>query len=215
MPYIYSLAWRVHNDDYTIQRPLVMDWRTDPRTWNIPDEFMFGPAILVNPVLKADVTKRSVYLPASAAWFNFWTGETIKGGEDIDAAAALDRLPLFIRAGSILPMGPEIEYAEEKPEGPVEVRVYTGADGSFTLYADEGDNYNYEKGAHASIPIQWSEADKTLTIGNRIGQYAGMPQHIQFHVVWVSSGHGAGPGVVKNPDQTIDYSGSSVSVKQR
>ncbi len=153
-------------------------------------------------------------MPASVAWYNFWTGETVSGSEDIDADAPLDRIPLFVRAGSILPMGPEIEYAEEKPDGPIELRVYTGADGAFTLYADEGDNYNYEKGAHATIPIRWSEGDKTLTIGDRAGQYAGMPQHIQFHVVWVAAGHGAGLDVVGNPDQTVDYSGSSISVKE-
>jgi alpha-D-xyloside xylohydrolase len=215
MPYIYSLAWRVHQEDYTIQRPLVMDWRSDPRTWNIPDQFMFGPSILVNPVLKANATKRSVYLPASPAWYNFWTGEKVSGSEDIEADAPLDQTPIFVRAGSILPMGPEIEYADEKPAGPIELRVYTGADGTFTLYADEGDSYNYEKGAHATIPIQWSEADKTLTIGDRAGQYGGMPQHIQFRVVWVSPGHGADEGVVETPDQTIDYSGSTISVKQR
>jgi alpha-D-xyloside xylohydrolase len=214
MPYIYSLAWRVHQDDYTIQRPLVMDWRTDPRTWNVPDEFMFGPAMLVNPVLKANTTKSTVYLPASSAWYNFWTGETVTGGEDIETDAPLDRTPIFVRAGSIVPMGPEIEYADQSPAGPIELRVYTGTDGSFTLYADEGDNYNYEKGAHATIPIQWSESTRTLTIGNRNGEYAGMPAQLQFRVVWVSAGHGTGEDIVANPDQTIDYSGSSISVKK-
>ncbi|HEY3625416.1 MAG TPA: TIM-barrel domain-containing protein [Terracidiphilus sp.] len=214
MPYIYSLAWRVHQDDYTIQRPLVMDWRTDPRTWNIPDEFMFGPAMLINPVLKANATRRSVYLPPSPAWYNFWTGETVRGGEDIEADAPLDRTPIFVRAGSIIPMGPEIEYAAEKPAGPIELRVYTGADGAFTLYADEGDTYNYEKGAHAIIPIQWSEADKTLTIGNRAGEFAGMPRNMEFRIVWVSAGHGAGEAAADTPDQTINYNGSATSIKK-
>jgi alpha-D-xyloside xylohydrolase len=215
MPYIYSLAWRVHQDDYTIQRPLVMDWRGDPRTWNIPDEFTFGPAILVSPVLKANTTKRSVYLPASPAWYNFWTGEKVGAGEDIEADAPLDRTPIFVRAGSIIPLGPEIEYADERPNGPIELRVYTGADGMFSMYADEGDNYNYEKDAHAIIPIKWSEEDRTLTIGDRAGQYTGMPQQIQFRVVWVSADHGTGESVMDAPDQTIEYTGSTISVKQR
>jgi alpha-D-xyloside xylohydrolase len=214
IPYIYSLAWRVHGDDYTIQRPLVMDWRTDPRSWNIPDEFMFGPAMLVNPVLTPNATKRSVYLPPSQAWYNFWNGKTVSGSQDIEADAPLDRMPIFVRAGSIIPMGPEIEYADQKPKGPIELRVYTGADGAFTLYADEGDNYNYEKGAHATIPIQWSEANRTLTIGDRAGEYAGMPKQMQFRVVWVSAGHGAGEGGAENPDQIVDYNGSRVSVKR-
>jgi alpha-D-xyloside xylohydrolase len=214
MPYIYSLAWRVHNEDYTMQRPLVMDWREDPRTWNVPDQFMFGPAILVSPVLKQDATKRSVYLPKAPLWYDFWTGASMRGELDIEANAPLDRMPIYVRAGSIVPLGPEIEYADEKPEGPIELRVYTGADGQFELYADEGDNYNYEGGAHAVIPIKWSQADETLVIGNRIGKYPGMPTEIQFHIVWVSTDHGTGEGVVEKPDRTVVYGGSAVSVKE-
>jgi alpha-D-xyloside xylohydrolase len=214
MPYIYALAWRVHKDDYTIQRPLVMDWREDPGVRSIPDEFMFGPAILVNPVLKANATKRSVYLPPAQSWYDFWTGNSAEGGKDIETDAPLDRMPIFIRAGSVVPLGPEIEYADEKPDGPIELRVYKGADGSFELYADEGDNYNYEKGAHAVIPIKWSEADKTLSIGDRVGQYTGMPREIKFQIVWVAPSHGAGEGVVETPDRTVVYNGLAVSVKQ-
>ena len=106
MPYIYSLAWKVTSEDYTIQRPLVMDWRGDSNTWNLRDQFMFGPAIMVNPVLKADATRRNVYLPAAAAWYDFWTGKSQTGGQEIEADSPLDRIPLFVRAGSILPMGP-------------------------------------------------------------------------------------------------------------
>jgi alpha-D-xyloside xylohydrolase len=214
MPYIYALAWRVHKDDYTIQRPLVMDWREDPAVRSIPDEFMFGPAILVNPVLKANATKRSVYLPPAQSWYDFWTGTSVEGGKDIEADAPLDRMPIFVRAGSIVPLGPEIEYADEKPDGPIELRVYTGADGSFELYADEGDNYNYEKGAHAIIPIKWSDADKMLIIGDRTGQYTGMPKEIKFQIVWVAPSHGTGEGVVETPDRTVVYNGQAVSVKQ-
>ena len=157
MPYIYSLAWKVTSDDYTIQRPLVMDWRTDPNTWNLGDQFMFGPAIMVNPVLKADATKRNVYLPAAAAWYDFWTGKSLTGGQEIEADAPLDRIPLFVRAGSILPMGPQIEYATQDPAGPIELRIYRGADGKFDLYEDAGDGYEYEKGQHSVIPIRWDD----------------------------------------------------------
>jgi len=214
MPYIYSLAWRVHKDDYTIQRPLVMDWRKDPKTWNVGDQFMFGPAILVNPVLKQDATQRSVYLPGAPLWYDFWTGVSLKGGQDIQAEAPLDRMPLFVRAGSILPLGPEIEYADQNANGPIELRIYSGADGSFDLFADEGDNYNYEKGAHSVIPLKWSEADKTLTIGDRSGTYPGMAKEITFHIVWVSANHGVGETVQATPDRTVVYSGSSVSVSE-
>jgi len=213
MPYIYSLAWKVTNQDYTIQRPLVMDWRTDAKTWNIGDQFMFGPAILVNPVLKQDAAHRTVYLPGAAAWYDFWSGASVKGGQEIEAEAPLDRIPLFVRAGSIVPLGPEIEYADQSPAGPIELRVFRGADGKFDLYEDEGDTYNYEKGSHAVIPLRWSEADKTLTIGDRVGQYPGMPKEIALHIVWISPGHGAGETVEAKPDKVINYEGKAISAQ--
>jgi alpha-D-xyloside xylohydrolase len=215
MPYIYSLAWKVTDQDYTIQRPLLMDWRTDPRTWNIGDQFMFGPALLVNPVLKQDATHRTVYLPESPAWYDFWSGASLKGGQEVEAEAPLDRIPLFVRAGSIIPLGPEIEYANEKPAGPLELRVFRGADGKFELYQDEGDTYNYEKGAHALIPLRWSESGKTLTIGNREGSYPGMPKDVEINVVFVSAAHGVGEPVANKPDKTIHYQGREISVQAR
>jgi alpha-D-xyloside xylohydrolase len=213
MPYIYSLAWRVHNADYTIQRPLVMDWRKDPETWNIGDQFMFGPAILVNPVLKKNALTRSLYLPDAPLWYDFWTGASTKGGKTIQAEAPLDRIPLLVRAGSILPMGPEIEYADQNPDGSIELRIYPGADGNFDLYEDEGDNYDYEKGMHATIPIHWSDAEKSLTIGDRLGKYPGMPEKRTFDIVWVAPNHGVGEAVESRPDRVIDYKGSSISIK--
>jgi alpha-D-xyloside xylohydrolase len=212
MPYIYSLAWRVTDQDYTIQRPLVMDWRSDPKTWNIGDQFMFGPAILVNPVLKQEATHRTVYLPESALWYDFWTGASTKGSREVEAEAPLDRSPLFVRAGSIVPLGPEIEYADQKPAGPIELRIFRGADGRFALYEDEGDNYNYEK-AHSLIPLRWSEAEKRLTIGDREGEYPGMPKDLTFNIVWVSPGHGTGETVVAKPDRVMHYQGKTISVQ--
>ena len=214
MPYIYSLAWRVHHDDYTMQRPLVMDWQQDSKTWSLPDEFMFGPAILVNPVLDEHAVQRSVYLPDAPNWYDFWSGLKIKGAQRIEAESLLDRIPLFIRAGSILPMGPEIEYADQDPNGPIELRIYSGADGAFTLYQDQGDTYDYEKGAYSLIPLKWSDAEKTLVIGDRTGSYPGMASQMTFHIVWVSPHHGTGEGVEAKPDRTIVYRGQSVSVKR-
>ena len=215
MPYIYSLAWRVHNEDYTIQRPLVMDWREDAKTRNISDEFMFGPALLVNPILEEGALHRDVYLPPAPVWYDFWTGSSVNGGQKIKAEAPLERMPLFIRAGSILPLGPEIEYADQKPGDPIELRIYPGADGSFELYQDEGDNYDYEKGAHAIIPIEWSQKNKTLTIGDRAGTYPGIQAEIKFHIVWVSPGHGVGESVEAKSDATLVYKGAAVSVTKR
>jgi len=210
MPYIYSMAWKVTNEDYTIQRPLVMDWRTDPRTWNLGDQFMFGPAILVNPVLKADATKRDVYLPAAAAWYDFWTGKSTTGGQEIEADAPLERMPLFVRAGSILPMGPQIEYAAEAPAGLIELRIYRGADGKFDLYEDAGDGYEYETGQHSVVPIRWDDRSSVLTIGAREGSFPGMVEHRKFRVVLVDSGHGAGVDVTSAGNAEISYEGKEV-----
>jgi len=212
MPYIYSLAWRVTNDDYTIQRPLVMDWRTDPNARDIGDEFMFGPSILVSPVLEPSASRRTLYLPESQAWYDFWTGASQTGGRTIDADAPLERIPLYIRAGSILPLGPEIQYAGEQAAGPIELRIYRGADGKFDLYQDAGDSYDYEKGAYSVIPLRWSDSKRMLTIGEHKGTYPEMPATVQFHVVWVSPGHGSG-AVVVQADQMVEYTGSEVSIQ--
>lgn len=212
MPYIYSLAWRVTNEDYTVQRPLVMDWRNDPLVRDIGDEFMFGPSILVAPVLKPDASRRSLYLPDSPIWYDFWTGTPQQGGREIDAAAPLDIIPLYVRAGSLIPLGPEIEYADEKPEGPIELRIYRGADGSFDLYQDAGDSYDYEKGAHSVVPLRWSESTRTLTIGARQGSYPEMPAKMRFNIVWVSAGHASGAALSK-PDKTVEYTGAAMSVQ--
>jgi alpha-D-xyloside xylohydrolase len=212
MPYIYSLAWRVTNEDYTVQRPLVMDWRTDPNTRDIGDEFMFGPAILVSPVLQPNATRRTLYLPDAPTWYDFWTGAPQKGGREIDADAPLDRIPLYVRAGSIVPLGPEIEYTGEKPAGPIELRIYKGADGTFELYQDAGDSYDYENGAHSVIPLRWSESTRTLRIDDRKGEYAGMPASLQIRIVWVSAGHGASAALVATPDKTVEYTGKAISV---
>jgi alpha-D-xyloside xylohydrolase len=212
MPYIYSLAWRVTNEDYTIQRPLVMDWRTDLRVRDIGDQFMFGPALLVNPVLQSDATRRSLYLPDAPVWYDFWTGASQPGSREIDAEAPLDRIPLYVRAGSILPLGPEIEYADEKPTGPIELRIYTGADGEFVLYQDAGDGYDYEHGAHSVIPLHWSESTRTLSIGQREGTYPGMPASMEMKIVFVTAGHGSGLESTAIPDRLVDYAGEATSV---
>lgn len=212
MPYIYSLAWKVSSDDYTIQRPLVMDWRTDDKTWNIGNQFMFGPALMVAPVLQQGATEREVYLPEAAAWYDFWTGDTVQGGQKIDAAAPLDRLPLYVRAGSILPMGPEIEYAAQDPGGPIELRIYRGANGTFDLYEDSGDGYEYEKGQHSIIPLRWDDAAGVLTIGARQGSFPGMVSTRQFRIVLVGKGKGTGEAISKQEGRSLTYDGSNIQV---
>jgi alpha-D-xyloside xylohydrolase len=212
MPYIYSEAWRVTSQRYTLMRPLVMDWRTDVRAHNTGDQYMFGPSILVNPVYIQGATSRSVYLP-KATWYDFWTGEKLQGEQTIQADAPIEKLPLYIRAGSILPLGPELQWTTEKPEDPIELRIYPGADGDFTLYEDENDNYNYEKGAHATIPIHWDDATRTLTLGQRQGSYPGMlPQHT-FRLVLVAPHHGIGINAGAEPEKSVIYSGTAIPIK--
>src|SRR5450432_3235898 len=165
MPYIYSEAWQVTSKHGTLMRPLVMDFREDVNAQNVGDQYMYGPAILVNPVTEPGAQERRLYLP-QAKWFDFWTGApnnvAADGGKFIDAPAPIDRMPLYVRAGSIIPLGPEEEYSNQKPADPIELRVYPGADGSFTLYEDENDNYNYEQGVYSTIVIHWDDAKQQL-----------------------------------------------------
>jgi alpha-D-xyloside xylohydrolase len=214
MPYIYSVAWITTNESYTPMRPLVMDFRSDVRAQNIGDQFLYGPAILVNPVTEPGATTRHLYLPKTE-WYDFWTGHTTMGGRAIDAPTALDSLPLYIRAGSIVPMGPDVEYAAEKPADPIELRVYRGADGNFTLYEDENDNYDYEKGVYATIPFHWDESVRRLSIGDRKGQFPGMLQARTFRVVFVGEGHGVGIGQTAEPDKVVQYSGTAITIGDR
>ena len=213
LPYIYSLAWKTTSESYTPMRPLVMDFRGDPRAENIGDQFMFGPAFLVSPVTEPVATTRQLYLP-DAKWYDFWTGTSIGGGRMINAVAPLEHLPLYVRAGSILPLGPDEEWSTEKPADPIELRIYRGANADFTLYEDENDNYNYEKGAYATIPLHWDDAAKTLTIGDRKGQFPGMLESRSFRVVFVRENHGVGINSADEADKVVQYSGKQISVAQ-
>lgn len=212
MPYIYSLAGMVTREGYTIMRPLIFDYPSDTNVFDIKDQFMFGPAILVNPVTTAGATSRSVYLPAGA-WYDFWTGTTRAGGSRVTIPAPLSQIPLFVRAGSIVPMGPQIQYAMESID-PLEIRIYAGNDASFTLYDDEGDSYAYETGQFARTVLEWKESTKQLTIHARTGSYSGMPKTRTFNIVWVGADHGAG-GAVTTADQVVTYDGSEVVVTAR
>jgi alpha-D-xyloside xylohydrolase len=215
MPYIYSIAWMVTNDGYTMMRGLAMDFRDDPNVYNINDQFMFGPAFLINavtaPIKKTKTESRKVYLPECAGWYNFWTGKRSGGGQTIEAYAPLSIIPLYVRAGSIVPMGPFIQYASENSD-PIELRIYPGADGRFTLYEDEDDNYNYEKGIYSTIDFRWDDSARTLAIGDRKGSFPGMLKSRSFHVVILRPGNGAGMMPVEKPDKVLSYDGRQLSV---
>jgi alpha-D-xyloside xylohydrolase len=211
MPYIYSLGWKTTSEGYTIMRPLVRDFREDMRAQSIGDSFMFGPDLLVAPVTEPAAITRHLYLP-EAKWYDFWTGETVSGGHTVDAQSPIERIPLYVRAGSILPMGPEVEFATEKAADPLEIRIYRGANGNFTLYEDENDNYNYEKGAHATIALNWDDAARTLTVGARAGSYTGMPEKRTLQIVFVDTNHGVGGALTEKVDKTVSYTGKKITV---
>ena len=212
MPYIYSMAGMTWFDDYTLMRPLVMDFGAEnPEVNNIGDQFMFGPALMVCPVYTYQAREREVYLPESTVWYDFYTGKVMDGGWQ-KVAAPYERIPLYVRAGAILPYGPEIQYSDEKPAENITLYVYEGADGEFTLYEDEGTNYNYEQGKYAMIPFTYDEATRTLTIGARKGEFDGMLKERDFTIVPVSEGHPQPYNPEANGTK-IHYDGSLQSVK--
>jgi alpha-D-xyloside xylohydrolase len=174
---------------------------------------MFGPAFLVSPVTSYQSRTRSVYLPGGGTWYEFWTGAAKDGGSTIDADAPFDSIPLFIRGGSIIPTAPVAQYIGEKPHDPITLYVYGGADGAFSLYEDEGTNFNYENGAFAQIPMTWNDAAKTLTIGKRQGSFPGMLQQRTFNVIFVNKDKPAGFAFDARADQTVTYSGDELAVK--
>ena len=211
MPYIYSLAGAVHFNDYTILRPLVMDFTADTKVNNIGDQFMFGPSIMVAPVTAYGARSREVYLPAGAKWYDFYTGKAQDGGQTVTASAPYERTPVFVPSGAIILTGPDMEWSDEKPADNITVYVYAGRDGKFTLYEDEGTNNNYEKGAAAFIDMKYDDAAKTLTIGQRRGSFNGMLAKRTFNVVLVSDANQAAVDTDAN-GQSVAYDGSEVTV---
>jgi alpha-D-xyloside xylohydrolase len=217
LPYIYSIAWKTTNEGYTPMRALAMDYRNDLRALHVSDQFMHGPALLVNPVTQPGATSRQVYLP-QAKWYDFWTGAVVPAsGKMFTAAAPINKIPLYVRAGSILPMGPDEEYSGEKPSDPLELRIYPGANGDFTLYEDEGDSYNYERGAYSTIALHWEDktgasGTGTLSIGARHGRFPGMLEKRIFRVVIVSENHGNGIAAATSAAKVVTYDGSPSEV---
>jgi len=210
LPYTYSLAARTTLESYTPMRALTFDFSDDPNTLDINDEFMQGPSVLVAPVTEAGAVNRSVYLPTNTEWYDFWTGARVEGGKRVTRNTPLFIMPLYIRAGSILPLGPEVQYAGEKPDAPVELRIYPGHDGILRLYEDDGTTYDYEKKQYSWIPMQWDDDTKTLTIGDREGSFPGEQVTRSFNIVIV--GAGRGEGEKESVGQTVTYDGSALTL---
>lgn len=234
LPYIYSASHEVSAGQSSMMRALMMDFSQDPSVLDLNSEYMFGKALLVCPVtepmytsyvpvgrdsvLKEDFSKvksKEVYLPAGTAWYDFWTGEKFDGGTHVSKEVPLDILPLYVRAGSILPWGPKVQYATEKNWDQLEIRVYPGADGEFVLYEDEFDNYNYEKGAYSTIRFTWNDRQQSLTIGARQGDFPGMLMNRSFRIVFVEGSKGSGPDSSEYYDQEVKYNGKKVVIRKR
>ena len=214
MPYLYSMAGMVHFKDYTMMRGLVMDFNGDDNIYNIKDQWMFGSALMACPVGEYQKYSRNVYLPKQKGWYDFYTGKHYAGGQTIVADAPYEKIPVFVPEGSILPVGPEMEWSDQKKPELIDLYVYAGKDGSYTLYEDEGTNYNYEKGKYATIDFLYDDAQKTLTIGARKGSFDGMLQKRRFNVVLVSGDNQQGISLAKAPKgKKVKYAGQAITVK--
>lgn len=214
MPYLYSMAGMVHFKDYTMMRGLVMDFNGDDNVYDIKDQWMFGPALMACPVGEYQKYSRNVYLPKQKGWYDFYTGKHYVGGQTIVADAPYDKIPVFVPEGSILPVGPEMEWSDQKKAELIDLYVYAGKDGSYTLYEDEGTNYNYEKGKYAMIDFKYNDAQKTVTIAARKGSFDGMLQKRRFNIVLVSDNNQQGISLAKAPKgKMVKYAGKAVTVK--
>ena len=214
MPYLYSMAGMVHFKDYTMMRGLVMDFNGDDNVYDIKDQWMFGSALMACPVGEYQKYSRNVYLPKQKGWYDFYTGKHYAGGQTIVADAPFDKIPVFVPEGSILPVGPEMEWSDQKKAELIDLYVYAGKDGFYTLYEDEGTNYNYEKGKYAMIDFKYNDAQKTITIAARKGSFDGMLQKRRFNIVFVSDKNLQGISLAKAPKgKMVKYAGKAVTVK--
>ena len=231
LPYMYSTGWQVTSNAGSFLRALFMDFNEDKNVHDISNQYMFGKSFLVTPVTKNmyvfsdkkrwenpyekfdKIGTQEVYLPKGTRWTDFWSGETFEGGQTVTKDVPIDIIPLYVRAGSIVPFGPNVQYSTEKRWDNLEIRVYPGADGEFVLYEDENDNYNYEKGVFSTIRITWNEKSRTLTIGNREGTFPNMLKNRKFNIVLVNEKNGTGSGQSTKFTQSVSYNGKEKKVK--
>ena len=231
LPYLYSTGWQVTDNAGSFLRALFMDFNEDKKVHTISNQYMFGKAFLVTPVTRnmyvfsdkeqwkdpyEDFSKtgtQDVYLPKGTKWFDFWTGEALNGGQLVTKEVPIDIIPLYVRAGSIVPFGPKVQYSTEKKWNNLEIRIYPGADGEFVLYEDENDNYNYEKGAYSIIKFTWDDAKRTLNIADREGTFPGMLKSRKFNIVVVDKENGTGSVQSTKFTKSVSYGGKKKSVK--
>lgn len=225
LPYLYSTAWSVSDNGDTFMRPLFMDFPQDVRVHDMDNQYMFGRSLLIVPVTEPmyvdkdkkinmnDIKTKQVYLPAGNDWFDFWTGEKWNGEQTISKETPVDIMPIYVKAGSIFPVGPKVQYATEKKWDKLEIRVYPGEDGTFVLYEDENDNYNYEKGMYSTITFKWDNKKRILSINDRVGKFSGMLKKRTFNIVLVEKGQGTGDRFTAKATKVVTYNGKSIRVK--
>lgn len=225
LPYMYSTAWNVTSNGGSFMRALFMDFPNDKKVLDMNDQYMYGKSLLVAPVTRSmyvtddkiedfsKVKTEPVYLPRGTEWYDFWTGEKFNGGQTVNREVPIDIMPLYVRAGSILPLGPDVQYAEEKKWDALEIRIYSGADAEFTLYEDENDNYNYEKGFYSIITFKWDDAKQILTITDRNGEFPGMLKKRKFKIVLVNKKQGIGDQLSESINKIVPYNGKSVRIQ--
>ncbi len=213
LPYIYSLAGSTYFDDYTIMRGLMMDFARDKQVAQIADQYMFGPSIMVCPVYEYKATQRKVYLPSGASWYDFNTLKEYEGGQSISVNAPLERMPLFVKSGTILPIGPELQYTAQENDGSVSLYIFPGQDGAFTLYEDEGVNYNYEKGEYSNIEIEYNDSTGEVKLRRRRGEFTGMKTSKTFRIFWIGA-HSTGELEQAHPDKVVEYVGEELIIRR-
>ena len=213
MPYIYSLAGYTYHKDYTIMRGLVMDFPNDNKVTDLNDQYMFGPSLLINPVCYYKGRSRQVYLPEGQGWYDLYSGKYFEGGHSINADARYEKIPVFVKEGSIIPFGPALQYSNEKKPDTITLYVYGGKDADFTLYEDEGTNYDYEKGSFANIQFNYSEKERTITIQKREGEYPGMLKRRFFRIVYMTKDRPSALEFEKFKGKVIKYDGNSLLVR--
>jgi alpha-D-xyloside xylohydrolase len=213
MPYTYSTAWGVHANGESFMTPLGIEFPQDENVLNVADEYMYGQNILVAPVTEQGAESRQVYLPNACGWVDFWTGNQVNGGQQTTADAPIEKVPLFVRQGSIVPWAKKSQYANVADWDTLQIRVYPGADGDFTLFEDSGDSYGYENGQRSLIKFHWNDAARQLTVAARDGSFDGMKANRVFDVVLVNDENGIGDSLSAKANKRIEYSGSEVTVQ--
>lgn len=214
LPYIYSAAWGVTDRGEIVMKALPFAYPHDETVKQVSDQFLFGNSLLINPVTEPHATSRSVVLPAKDNWVDFWTGQTYRGGQTVTVDAPLDKMPILVKEGSILPLGPVVQDASE-PQNALEIRIYPGKDAGFDLYQDAGDGYAYEHGERATIHVKWDDRHKALSIADRIGNFAGMSAKQTLQIILVRRGHGVGDNSSLSFDRKVDYDGRAVRIDLR